>query len=276
MESAKKFLKHNNPVSVTDFPRYVAGWVFTNGDDINLANPTYNPREYEGVEIYCVHGTADRSNSFKRIAERMISKNKLPPSVSGMHLVGFEDRMKGLSIKEFAKQLKNKIKQNGHKKVILMGHSRGGIVASYFAEYLAAENDIDVKGVIAICSPFKGSRLAIQPLANMAESVKEMQLGSEFLQALRERVVASNRPYYYFTARLDFIVEPDLCYPDEHADKAIMLETAHSHLSIMCSHKILDHLQEQLSTICGQPQVTLEEGVVLDDVSKASSRRRIF
>lgn len=63
-------------------------------------------------------------------------------------------------IRTSAKIVREIIDKNNLRKVIIVGHSKGGLIGKYF---LVHENkDEKVKGLIAIATPFSGSQLASQ------------------------------------------------------------------------------------------------------------------
>jgi len=248
--------------------RHVSLWVTSSFHEIEYPNPNYQPASSEQdsvddficvnnniskeneITIYCIHGTADRPAAFTLVAERLL--NNLPDRINRIHLAAFEDRGRGLGIDDFAQQLAEKIKEKKDKNIILMGHSRGGLVASYFAEYLANEMDINVLGVVGICSPFGGSDKAIAPLTWVSKSVKQMQKGSEFLKELVDKIRESNFNYRYFAVKDDSLVDIDSCCIEEHRDALTVLDTAHWHLSALTSHQLIEYIQEYVADIADE------------------------
>lgn len=115
-----------------------------------------------------------------------------------MNLIAFDQRYQGRSIEFFAEQLRDKIKTNQHQRVILMAHSRGGLVASYFAEFLAGDAGVKVPWVITVGTPFNGSYLAMKPLSWFSDSVREMEINSEFLLHLKEQIIKNSSSHYHF------------------------------------------------------------------------------
>lgn len=192
------------------------------------------------IAIYCVHGTMDRNNAFYNIAIGM--KNGLPPEVKSIHLVSFEGRGQLNGIDYYAKQLKDKIIANKHKKVILMGHSRGAIIACFCTEYFAKENEINVLATINICGPFGGSFWTFPPFTYSA-SVDQMRTDSPFLKELTNKMKTSVNNYYYFSASKDSLVTPKEAYVEEHKQNVIELDS-HGHLSIMWSNRMITHIKE--------------------------------
>ena len=236
-------------VSVTGMFRHVGLWVTSSSGDLFYSNPDFIPKaakeelsgegQSAGVAVYCIHGTGDRVSAFTLIAER--SKGKMPPTISGFHLISFDNRGKGCSIEEFANQLAEKILANGDRDVILIGHSRGGLVAAFLTEYLAQKFDIRVRAVVAIAAPFGGSHLALPPLTWVSESVKEMQPNSEFLENLTEKIIISESDYFYFAAPNDAIVKENSTYVDGKGVLTV-LDTGHGHLSMLSSHQLVEKL----------------------------------
>ncbi|HTM63051.1 MAG TPA: alpha/beta hydrolase [Gammaproteobacteria bacterium] len=240
-------------------------WASSWSHDVFIENPNFNieTKPEHQVSIYCVHGTADRNASFSLISERL--KNDLPDHVDGIHLLTFEDRMKGAGIEEFAKQLKDKILSNNkNKRVILMGHSRGGVIASWFAENLAAENDIQVDLVACICAPFRGSYLAKWPMAAISKSVDEMRTDSELVKALSEKIENTKINYIYAGADKDAIVNGDcwLPYHVARVDANCSLHTGHSHLSIMSSHELVKWLSGHIRALYREENIRLSSGMI--------------
>src|SRR3990167_5719771 len=116
------------PISTTGVARHILLWAAT-----PLSPATYNnPRTQSGsIHIYCVHGTADLPNAFSLVADRLINPlsdqvieqlrqrlpeevveqliQPMPDEVASIHLVHFNERLKGVTIESFARQLKDNI-----------------------------------------------------------------------------------------------------------------------------------------------------------------------
>lgn len=192
-----KTIKQNHPVSWTGILLHTMRWLEARSSQLILPNPGFNPQAGKSVAIYCVHGTADRELSFLTMANQLI-KLKLPECIKHIVLVNFKNRATGAGIEEdYQEQLLQQILANGDDHVVVMGHSRGGIIASSFAEFCAAKNNIKVEMVVPICAPFGGSYLALDVLAYFSKSVEEMQIGSEFLERLKKAVEQSDYRYYF-------------------------------------------------------------------------------
>lgn len=87
--------------------------------------------------------------------------------------------------------------------IILIGHSMGGLVASYYSEYLD-EADM-IKNVITIATPYHGTKLS---MAATGANGKQMLPGSKFCTELRAKIASSARHYFQVASRFDNIVFP--------------------------------------------------------------------
>ena len=249
--------------------KHSAAWVMSGKGDLIYHNPNFKAPDPssslspKGITIYCVHGTADRVSSFSFIAEELI--HKLPNNVASIKLISFDHRGEGVGIEDFSEQVRNKIQFYGDEDVILVGHSRGGIVNAHLAEQLQEDDHINVHAVINICSPFMGSDLAIPPLSWISTSVKQMQRGSEFLNQLADKIRHSAQKYYYFSAVNDAIVDTSSACIPEHKDKLVILPK-HGHLSIMSSSVLATLLQKRIA------QVAAQFGLSNDDLHHADDQ----
>ena len=255
------FFKHQ-PIALTGIIPHVFEWVTSGTTDIIYDNPRYTPpkEDNNGIALYCVHGTADRVSAFRKMAGRL---KELPSEIASLHLVSFDQRAKGIGIDDFAQQLLEKIILNKHQKVILVGHSRGAVVAAFCQAFLAKTAGIEVLSVISICGPFLGSHLALPPLSLASTSVAQMQISSDFLQTLADQMIASGVKYYYYAAENDWIVPPANAYLTQNCQAFTTLKR-HGHLSILSSHILVESIQENLEQICKPSQLTLEESDFYD------------
>ncbi|MCE3043394.1 triacylglycerol lipase [Legionella sp. 16cNR16C] len=240
-------IKKNHPVSWTGILFHTMRWLQANSSQLIIPNPKFKPdADVEPIAIYCIHGTADRELSFLTLANQLIELG-LPELIKHIVLVNFEDRATGAGMEDFEAQLLKQIIANNDKRVILMGHSRGGIIASAFAEYLAEKNGIKVEMIIPICAPFGGSYLALKALGYFSRSVAQMQVNSEFLIQLEKVVEKSTNRYYFIEAGQDWIVLAGCAIvPGYQQPNSVKKFEHHGHLSIMTSGTLVKFIQELL------------------------------
>lgn len=244
----------DNSVSFGGIFAHTWCWVTSNSGDYIYRNPDFRESESdEGIDIYCVHGTADRPQSFSRLTERALGMG-LHDNIRSITLVAFDGRFQGHGIEYFAEQLAEKIAGNKHRRVILLGHSRGGLVISYLDVYLASKYGIQVDFVFNVATPFNGSYLAMAPLTWVSASVYQMEVGNMFLKDLAEGVMNSSARYYFFEASCDYIVTTGYSYVPDYVAKypssLKTINTPHGHLSIMSSHKLASEIVQVINDDC--------------------------
>src|SRR3989344_1126451 len=241
--------KQGQPIHYTGIPRHMALWATANSDDEILHNPKFKEYKSEndsnGITVYCVHGTADRSSSFSLIANRLLPN--LPAMISSIVLVSFDQRGQGKGIAHFAQQLRDKIHYYQHKNIIIMGHSRGGIIAATLAELLYRES-FQIHAIFAICSPFGGSDYAIAPITWYSSSVEEMKPNSLFLRTLNAKIKNSTIQYQYVAVENDSLVSKEAACVEEHKKFLTVLDR-HGHLSIMSSNRIVEYIRQHFYDI---------------------------
>jgi predicted alpha/beta hydrolase family esterase len=258
-ERAINTAKTKQPISTLGMFAHTYYWLTSPSGDQIYQNPSYKnePNQESGTAIYFIHGTADQSSAFQRIAERLIQAG-LPDEISFLNLLSFNQRYQGKSIVFFAEQLRDKIKANHHRRVILIAHSRGGLVASYFAEFMANLAGIEVPLIITVGTPFNGSYLAMKPLSWFSESIKEMEIDSEFLTRLKEKIMKNSiSNYHFFIATDDAIVPGEAGYIKEYVDKyphSLTILDRHGHLSVMSSNRLVSRIASLFRNYFNCPQ----------------------
>ncbi len=180
------------------------------------ANVNFNPSVVKQgkTPILLLHGSG--FNESEWVLGRQFLKKEKYGSVFSVNYDGLVSNDPAKGIDDYAmEKVREKIseiaKQTAQSKVILIGHSMGGLIASYYAERLSAEDNIEVKLVITIASPWKGAPL----LGCLAEAKKpkryrQMTPASPFLEELAARALTSRqeerRSYYTIGSTMDPMV----------------------------------------------------------------------
>ncbi|MBN1914505.1 MAG: alpha/beta fold hydrolase [Parachlamydiales bacterium] len=103
------------------------------------------------------------------------------------------------SIEEYAQKVEKKVEDiffhTQKKRIILIGHSMGGLVAAYYALNRAPPKT--VTDVIALGSPFKGTKIA---LLGMGKCAHQMERNSPFVEALSHQIMKDRSIRFYFIA----------------------------------------------------------------------------
>lgn len=150
------------------------------------------------------------------------------------------------SISDLAQLIKKKVKkiqeETGQTRIILIGHSMGGLTSSYYAEFLAQPNE--VAAVITLASPFQGTTLAA---LGYGKNVNEMAPKSSFLQAITNRIESSSIPYHHVASKIDNMIVPwESALPmpamEGHTNQLILDD--HGHLKMLISPRVVEQVTE--------------------------------
>ncbi len=145
------------------------------------------------------------------------------------------------SIQDYAQQIRAKAeeieRETGNSKLVLVGHSMGGLACGYYAASVAPpEKELSL---ISLGSPWDGTFLAqFAPGPN----AKEMRRHSPFLKHLQQQLSHKQLPHYHIAATTDQIVLPwrsSLKGSEPH--KSLILDGV-GHLSILYSRKAADQV----------------------------------
>lgn len=88
-----EWIQKKQPVNITGALVHSLLWLTGSFTDVVHVNPRYKRpgNDNEGIAIYCIHGTADRSSSFGRIASRILHRlpNRYPKYIWFLSIIGF-------------------------------------------------------------------------------------------------------------------------------------------------------------------------------------------
>lgn len=201
-------------------------------------------RDPSAIPVLFVHGYLHNQMAWFWF-NRRLRKNPAIGALYTINLFPFFSSIKGL-----AKQLKDKINdiqmETGSSQVILIGHSMGGIICSYFCEYLAKSREVAM--VITLGSPFKGTRMAA---FGFGKNIKEMRSASPLLTKLRERIKLSKVPYCSIASKSDNIIIPwysALLPGGKTATKTQLILENYGHLQLLFSSLIINQVAAWIAT----------------------------
>lgn len=126
--------------------------------------PKFDPKpseiKHNKTPILLLHGT--NFNETEWVLGRQFLKKKEYGSVFSLNYDGITSNNPKSGIDDYAKEkIRAKVldikKLTGSDEVILIGHSMGGLIAGYYAENVAEMDNIKVKHVITIASPWHGA-----------------------------------------------------------------------------------------------------------------------
>ena len=232
-------------------------WVRAESGDRVYSNPQFKvpanaPSSLKnGLVIYFLHGTGDNNGEISEFALRLVGK-RFHPLISEVQSLEFDERFEGKSNDDFAKQVVNKIKHNGHRVVGFVGHSRGGLINTLVAEVYAKTEGFCVPFIINLGTPYNGSGWAMKPITLFSASVKQMRVDSPYLKELGKMVADSKVNYHFFGADRDAIVKPENTYVRAYVDKhpESYIQVNETHMSLLQSKTVDSHCSRIINQEC--------------------------
>lgn len=227
---------------------HIAQWLTLNQKTVAYRNSHFDRHCQNPITVVLIHGTADRACAGTRLARGILKD--APPHVRGCILLAFNDRARGRGIVDYSEQLRDFLKTlPKNEGVVLIGHSRGGLVAAHAAQKNLHEGCLpSILACISICSPFQGSWLAGNWAGLFSKSIVDMRPNSSFLNMLHQDMI--NQPacsYHFIYGTQDYIVStpgivPEIVNEKSHSSHEL---TGESHLSITGApecHKIINEI----------------------------------
>lgn len=195
----------------------------------------FEMRKGEGRPILLVHGYMHDSSAWMYHMWRLKREGFGPIYVLNL---GYPF----LPIGEYAKRVGRKAEEieqeTGRKDLVLIGHSMGGIVSSFYATQVAPKGK--VTDVITVGSPLGGTyvaKIAIGP------NGKQMWRGNGFLKDLRKSILSSEGiRFYHMGTKTDELVIPyTSAFIPESGGESFMVNDI-GHLSLLYSPRIADQM----------------------------------
>lgn len=199
-------------------------------------------RKVEGSKcpILLVHGYGHNLSGWRPIMKRLEKEGFGP-----IYAMNLSAPMSG-SIDDHAQEVADVVQQiqgeTGRKDITLIGHSMGGLVTSYYTEHLADDQEAEVKGVITLGSPLRGTPLAYVAPGTCA---REMEPQSPLLRNVKHKVKRNEKTIYvHHASSWDIIV-----FPQQTAiirDERTYLYRKVGHLFFLFCKKVHNRIVDEL------------------------------
>lgn len=192
----------------------------------------YPTTSHGGKPILLVHGYCKNSSVWAYVKNRLIN-HKLGP----IYVVDLGN--KHLSMLDHVNTLNEKCakikEETGCDKIVLIGHSMGGVVCSL----CALDSDL-VSDVITIASPLSGTKIAKMGLKKTS---RQMEPNSALTQELSRRIEAEKTvKFYHIGTKTDQLIIPSSSStPGTLKERAYVFEDV-GHKSILLSPRLVDVL----------------------------------
>jgi len=153
----------------------------------------------------------------------------------------------GQSIERYAADVQQKAKEiqkhTGRNDLILIGHSKGGLVSSFFAAEHAKASGTEVTDIITIGSPLAGTPVAY---IGIGKDAHEMRLESEFHRKLRYQISRLHSiRFFHVASETDEIVPHTSALIGKVASQQLLLKDT-GHLSLVFSSRVADQISHWL------------------------------
>lgn len=144
------------------------------------------------------------------------------------------------SIEEYSEVVKRKVEEiqiiTGRRDIKLVGHSMGGVVSAHYALNHADDSGVEVKDLITLGSPLKGTPMGYIGIGKCA---KEMCYGSEFISDLSTKLHERAIPHFHQASKADIVVFPcKSAVNDKDEDHALIYRDI-GHVSFMLSDRVI-------------------------------------
>lgn len=142
------------------------------------------------------------------------------------------------------KRIQELLKRTGSSKLILIGHSMGGLLSSYYA----SQHSGKVVGVITLGSPMEGSYVA---KIAFSRSGREMIPGTLMMQKLESAITKTqNCTFYHLASVGDEIVIPNASAAPSYTPKSHIIWVGYlGHVAYLISGRIMQSVLHALSRL---------------------------
>ncbi|MBI3508980.1 MAG: alpha/beta fold hydrolase [Chlamydiia bacterium] len=202
--------------------------------------PRYGAASVPGKPLILIHGYLHDSSAWLYLKAKLLAAGFGP--VYCAHL-GHPFR----SIQSYAEtvqELAARIEQEtGRSDVAIIGHSMGGLVATFYATRFAPAGK--VTDVITIGSPLAGTytaHMAIGP------NGREMEPGSELVQQIQKEILSHDKiRFYHIASRSDALIIPQSsALVGNRAERQFVMEDV-GHVSLLFSPRVAQKITDWLS-----------------------------
>lgn len=172
----------------------------------------YYPRNSKETIVFLIHGSGFNSSEFLLYRYLLYLLNY--KYVCILDYDGIISNQKYSSISDYAIKLEECISTNckkyNCKECILIGHSMGGLISSYYAEniYKYSNNNFKISKILTLGTPWNGSEW-IKLLNKTETRYSEINDSNFFMDFLKSKIQYSNSQYYNFYGPYDFFIFRD-------------------------------------------------------------------
>jgi pimeloyl-ACP methyl ester carboxylesterase len=201
-----------------------------------------------GMAVLALHGSGFNQSEFGGLSLSLACDDRAGPLYT-MNYAGLLSGEKGATIQDYARKVRLKVEaifeETKVRRIILVGHSMGGLIAAEVAERLLPREEV-VK-VVTICSPFGGVPI-LDSCCSTTLTDAQMKVGSPYLLELvariRDRELRGEGVcYHHITSRLDLIVPPERAGAVLDQSKWVIFDGIEGHWGIVASPRVIGEVK---------------------------------
>lgn len=173
-------------------------------------DPKIHQIKKDKTPILFIHGNGYNEMQWV-IGRRILSKDKSLGSLFSLNLDGLVTNKETHGIDDYAQKVAKKVEEikklTGRHDVDLVGHSMGGLVASYYTEYLSEAQNSRVTRVVTISTPWSPpivlsqitelTKRCLPTLFNNQKRFQQMRGENGFLDDLKARALSNKKTVYF-------------------------------------------------------------------------------
>lgn len=172
-------------------------------------------------------------------------------------------------------KLKRQFDRHGFRKVHVVAHSKGGMVALWWALKLGGHKYCDT--VITMGTPFKGTRLTylalVTPLGFIWRDMGQMRPGSNFIKSLRDLTIPENLTIHCLHSKKDKVARgtDGVLKSAKHADRIIPVAMNHiGHFEFLYRRDVGERISEILRESDGAGETSTPSESDLDKTTTSA------
>ena len=193
------------------------------------------------MPVFLVHGYVHNRSAF-------LAMSRALRRAGFRHIHGFDYNPIAHDVPEIAGMLAAEVERvvavTGQHKVMIVGHSMGGLVARYFVQLLGGDEVVDT--VVTLGTPHRGTYTSY---LGVGRAVEQLRPGGPLLRRLEETARPTAVRWIAYYTDLDLLVVPaasgKLVHPALQATNVKMPNTGH--LSLLLSGAVLRGVVEHLA-----------------------------
>lgn len=203
---------------------------------IKFLNISLNTTSNSNTAILLVHGYCRNQTDWLWMRKQLQSTQcpifcvNLRPNLAGIDEIAQHS---------LPKKIASILQQTKCRKIILIGHSMGGLASTYYSTHL--DQDKVVSAVITIGSPLYGTKVSV---FGKGKNAQQMCPGSEFLTDLLTKLHTQAFNNYQICSKFDNLIFPWQSALFEHAPTTRQLVLPFtSHLGLLYSYEVANQLK---------------------------------